>query len=218
MVSPMDPSTLGGPPPESFTDTKIHFEAARGGEESAYQELLSRFRPGLETLLAMEINRTIGVALRNKMAAHGDDLLQETIVKGFRALHEIEYLGPGSVLAYFAQILRNEIHNFRAYWTADRRNPGRELTAPASSTFADAGPVEPGGGPSTVFRISEERQRVADALAKLADQHRELLVMRFFAGASWAEIASQLEIVSPDAARMECKKKALPAFALALSR
>lgn len=213
----MDSSSLGSPAPEAFDDTNVYLQSARQGEETAYQELLKRFRPGLEMILALELNRTVGTALHNKLAAHAEDLLQETVIKGFEALDDIEYRGPGSVLAYFSQILRNEIHNFRAYWSADRRNPAREKRD-GSRTRVDAGPVEHRRGPSTTFRISEERQRVADALAKLPENHREMLVLRFFGGASWSEVAAKLQIVSADAARMECKNHALPAFALSLSR
>ena len=59
--------------------------------------------------------------------------------------------------------------------------------------------------------------QIGAALDSLGPVHREMLFLKFYAGASWTEIADHLGLASPDAARQDCKRKALPALAIALS-
>ena len=50
------------------------------------------------------------------------------------------------------------------------------------------------------------------------DRNRDILYMRFFAAASWQEVADEIGAKSSDAVRVECVKKALPALAVELLR
>jgi DNA-directed RNA polymerase specialized sigma24 family protein len=43
---------------------------------------------------------------------------------------------------------------------------------------------------------------VQAALAQLSERHRELILLRDYAGSSWEAIADELGLPSPDAARM----------------
>ena len=72
-------------------------------------------------------------------------------------------------------------------------------------------------GPATKLGISEQRRKVARALAELDQRHHQILFLRFFGGAAWKEIAEQIDAPSADAVRMECAGKALPALAAALT-
>ncbi|MFQ5505904.1 MAG: RNA polymerase sigma factor [Planctomycetota bacterium] len=211
-------TTLGAPAASAFTDTETALAAARQGDEAGFERLWQRFVPGLEVTLAGKLSTLPEPRLRSRMLANLPDLLQEVLLKASTNLESFEYRGPGSLLAWLQEIARNELRNRLEFWRAERRDVRREQEAAFSNeTFPRApAPPAPGPGPRTAAGVGEQRLRVGAALEALDHANRRLLFFRYFARASWQEIAESLGFPTADAARMECTRNALPALALAL--
>lgn len=108
-----------------------------------------------------------------------EDLTQETLVEAWRSLRRFD--GRGRFLTWLYGILRHRFLKARRKWRrgiqADEETverPSREAEPPAAAAQA------------------EEARLVQAALAALPDEHRAVLELRFFAGASLDEIATLL--------------------------
>jgi len=210
---------LRAPDPIDFTDTAQVLEAARSGDAPSFERLWQRFLPGLCAILAGKLHGLTDARLRNRLRADLPDMLQDIWLNASAALAGFEYRGSGSMLAWLRKIAINEFTNRLKFWQADRRDARREReVAFSNETFPGApAPAARVPGPRTSAELDEQRLQVGAALESLDPVHRELVCLKFYAGASWSEIAECLGLPGPDAARMECKRKVLPALAIALS-
>ena len=66
--------------------------------------------------------------------------------------------------------------------------------------------------------LSETRRRIAGVLGDLSDRHHQIVLLRFFAGADWDEIAGQVGAPSAATVKKECLLRILPRVAAALGR
>ena len=140
----------------------------------------------------------------------------------FGKLHEFEYRGPGSVLAWMSKIAERAVGDWVDYWRAGKRHPRIEI--PASSrgetgtTNHFARVAATANGQATDLTFREQRQRLAAVLATLPEREHLIVFWRFFGGAPWDEIANELAAPSADAVRKECYLKVFPLLAAALAR
>src|SRR5262249_5649797 len=166
-----------------------------------------------------KIRARLAPELRSRLDAEFDDLLQEVARTVLVAIGRFEYRGPGSLFAWMRRVAERVVGERIDYWRAARRNPGRErLTgAPGGGGRGDGqpGPAVParGAGPATDAATGEERRRIRRAMVRLSERHHDIILLRFFAGADWDEVARHVGSPSADAARMECLGKSVPALA-----
>ena len=149
------------------------------GDAAAYRELVER----LEKPLINFILRFVG----ERHAA--EDLFQETFVRVVRTLGEFRL--EASLTTWIYTIARN----LSLDWLkAKRRHRETPLDRPATDeggrviSFKEvlaSGIAEPGARAEG----SEDERRVVAALSTLSEAKREALVMRVYAGLSYAEIA-----------------------------
>jgi RNA polymerase sigma-70 factor (ECF subfamily) len=110
----------------------------------------------------------------------GDDVAQECFVELWQRRET--YVGQGRFKAYLFHVAANRCKN-------QRRTAGRERTLAdggEASERAAAGPI------SDRFLVSERRERLQAALAKLPEAQREAVLLRYSAELDYAEIASLL--------------------------
>lgn len=105
---------------------------------------------------------------------HGEDLAQEALVKTYRAWRRLH--PDGDPDAYTRRVM---VH---AAWRAGRRRWHREIPAGELPERPAADPFEP----------RDTARLVLDALRSLPAQQRVVLVLRYWAGLSEAEIAAML--------------------------
>lgn len=152
------------------------------GHTDAYRVLLERHY------------RTLYAAALAYSPLESDDLLQETCVKAFESLHTLK--NPASFLPWAVSILR------RTALDAKRKESRRRNLLQHAPTMSE----------DTVPRPEEEEIRafVREELAGLDEQHRVVLLLRYYAGKPVAEIAGLLEI-RPNAAakRLQRAREAL---------
>jgi RNA polymerase sigma-70 factor (ECF subfamily) len=139
--------------------------AYRGGDARALRELFRRHAPRLTRLMAMHVG------------SHGDaqDVVQATFLNLHRArfdFREGSRLRPW--LYTIAYNLMRDHHRYRARRPEDTTEPARQHAHPGDSPSPDA-----------VLQDEPVRR----ALAQLPEAQREVILLHWFEGLSFAEIA-----------------------------
>jgi RNA polymerase sigma factor (sigma-70 family) len=215
-----DPETtlLGAPAPREFTRTKADLDRLRRGDARAFDDIWRRYAPALEMVIETRIRPRLEPELQARIVA--DDILQVAARKVQEKLPGFEYRGPGSVLAWMTAIVQHVVTDMVDYWRASVRDPRRERALEPRDGDTDSRHVvvpDTGTGPATRASRSEQRRAVAAAVNQLSERHQTIVILRFFAGATWEDIAGDLgEQVGGDAIRMEFSTKVLPLLATLL--
>jgi RNA polymerase sigma-70 factor, ECF subfamily len=151
-------------------DQRDLINRARAGEASAFQRLAQRHAAHL---------------WRSALVLGGDghwaeDLVQETLIEAWRCLPRFD--GRCQLSTWLYGILR---HRF-----LKGRRRARNVTASAPDALVrmpSAGPM-----PDCAAEASEDALRIRHAVASLPEEHRLVVELRFFAGATLDEIAATL--------------------------
>jgi RNA polymerase sigma-70 factor, ECF subfamily len=167
------------------------FRRARQGDGAALGRLLERYR-GYLTLLA-------GVQIGRRLQGKVDpaDLVQETFLEAHRNLP----LFRGAVEAEFAcwlrQILAGRLANVVRRFLGTRARDVRleqdlAQQLDASSQALSQALAASQSSPSQQAARSEQSLRLADALAGLPANYREVIVLRHLEGLPFAEVARRM--------------------------
>ncbi len=219
MPEPAESLSFFGPPPpgDSSARTRSDLDAYLRGDTEAFGRIWTRFLPGLEVLVRGRVRSSLDPALRVRLDDEIEDLLQEVAGEASQCVRRFEYRGAGSLMGWLRDIVQKRLLDRIEYWRAGRRSPrmerrkfadSRGATSNHAPTTDDLRDVSP--GPFTQLAKSEDRQRVANALATLTERDHTIVWMKFFAGADWNEIAASIGAPSSDAVRMEFNLKILP--------
>ena len=151
-------------------------------------ELVERARTGDVDAFTVLVERHRHPALRLAYGIAGDeaeDAVQDAFVKAYRKLDTFrpELGRPGSAFRpWLFTIIANEARNRRRSMS---RRSSMELRVRAQ-------PQPVGTASDTIAVEHEERRRLVAAVNELADHHREVVALRFFAGLSESETAEVL--------------------------
>jgi RNA polymerase sigma-70 factor (ECF subfamily) len=170
--------------------------AARAGSSDALGQLLETCR----RYLLLAANRQLDPQLQAKGGP--SDLVQQTFMEAQRDFAHFHGTTEAELLAWLSQLLQNNVANFaRGFRGTHKRDIRREVALPGSdSTTAPSGPVADTPSPSARAMEQEQAQALASALARLPDDYRQVLMLRFQEQRSFEEIGQLLQR-SPDAAR-----------------
>jgi RNA polymerase sigma-70 factor (ECF subfamily) len=175
-------------------DLEALLSAARQGQEEALGQLLQGYR---HYLLRIAEDDLPG-ALRSKLG--GSDVVQETLVQALASFGQFRGQSLEELQGWLRGILRNVMsHSLRGLGAA-RRRADREVSLQAFADPAGAVPA-PGPTPSNELMREERETAVRQALARLPEAYRQVLVWREWEDLPFAEIARRLDR-SADAARM----------------
>jgi RNA polymerase sigma-70 factor, ECF subfamily len=174
-------------------------DEARRNEPGALDRLLESYR----NYLRLVARTGIGPSLRGK--ADPSDLVQETMLKAHRHFAQFQGGNEAELVAWLRQILaRNLADLAKRYRTSSRRLTQEEsLDDVLASATRSLRTIASGNGP-TPSQSAQRRELgvvLADALAELTADDREVLVLRTLEGHDWAEVARALDR-SADAARL----------------
>ena len=174
-------------------------QLAQGGDLVAREQLFARYS---ERVLAIARVR-LGAKLRG--ALESADILQEALAEAVRGLERFEMRDESGLIRWLAKLVEHRITAKASYLRAakragtvvsleqDRRDGNKTRTLEIHATDPS---------PSTELTRREENNAVQQALAELSERHRELILLRDYAGSSWEEIAREIEAPSAAAARM----------------
>lgn len=162
---------------------------AQAGDGRALEVLLTRYRPRLHRWAHRRLpNWARGLA-------DTDDLIQDTLVKAIRNLHDFVAIGESGFQNYLrsavANAIRDEIRKARNRPSFDALDPSIPTDAPS--------PLE-----RAVGRLRLERYEIA--LLRLSPEERDAVVARLEFGFTHVELAAALGKRTPDAARKLCQK------------
>jgi RNA polymerase sigma-70 factor (ECF subfamily) len=122
--------------------------------------------------------------------ADTSDLVQETLIQTFKRIEHFEARGEGGLQAYLRQALMNRVRDYA-------RQAGRRPV----TTGLDTGMDPPARSPVEQAVGQRVLDRYEDALSRLRDTDRELVVARVELGLDVDEIAAAFGKPTPAAAR-----------------
>ncbi|MGE4004163.1 MAG: sigma-70 family RNA polymerase sigma factor [Planctomycetaceae bacterium] len=167
------------------------------GETTALVDLFEFYRPRLRDMVCLRIGRQLAARL------DPSDVLQEAYVDACRRVGG--YVQDPKVSAYIWLwgLTRERLMKLqREHLGTQRRTALRELQLPDRSSLLLARRfLTDALSPSRQYRKQELCQQVQRAIDHLADEDRDIILMRHFEGMSNAQVAEALEL-SVSGARM----------------
>jgi len=166
--------------------------AARRGSSDAFDALFARYGGRLLALIRLRTGR----ALRARVDS--GDVLQATLLKSFQHFASFEGQDGPSLVAWLATIAGNEVRDQADFHGRARRRMAADVPLDGPDAAGAAAAVR---SPLSVAIAAQEAERVADALAALEADHRQVIILRRFEERSFKEIAAIMGR-SDDACRM----------------
>jgi RNA polymerase sigma-70 factor, ECF subfamily len=174
------------------TETQGLLERARGGDQSAFEELFERHRRRLQKAIAMRIDRRLSARI------DASDVIQETHLEAFRRMPN--YLAHGEMPFYLwlHWIAREKVLALhRRHLGAEKRAVTYEaplLPVDSSATFVSGIIAGREPSPSQAFAKTELAEHLRLALAQLDNDDRDLILWRHFEQLSARDTAQLLQI------------------------
>ncbi len=153
---------------------------ARGGDRAALDRLFALCRNYVAVLAQARLESW----LQGK--ADASDLVQQTLLEAYRGFPQFQGGTSGEWLAWLRRILDHNAADYvRHYYGTDKRDVAREVPLAGSL---------PGGGdtPSQELLRKERELLVADALARLPDDYRTVLILRNLQRLPFDEVARRM--------------------------
>jgi len=148
-----------------------------------------------ESWLALLARLELGSQFRQRFSH--SDIVQQTMMEAFRDFPQFEGSTEAELLAWLRKILAHVIAHQIRHEKADKRDIARDVSIEASleasslrmdSFLADSGP-----SPSRVAMTRENSVILADVLARLPEDYREVIILRNIEGLPHEEIAKRME-------------------------
>jgi RNA polymerase sigma-70 factor (ECF subfamily) len=177
--------------------------AVRRGDADRLGDLLQLYRNYLTILATTQLD----ARLRRRVSP--SDLVQETMLGAHRDFEQFRGASERELLAWLRQILVHSLHHaYEMHIRAVRRDVRREVFLDEARASMDQSSVHLGqalaaGGPSPSAALHAEERAVAIAneLAKLRPDYRDVIVLRNLQGLSFQEVAERMN-KRPGAVRM----------------
>jgi RNA polymerase sigma-70 factor (ECF subfamily) len=177
-------------------ETQRLLEQAASGDQTAFGQLLERHRPSLLKFVELRLNRSL------RARVDPSDVIQEAQTEAAQRFADYLRRQPMPFHLWMRKTTYERLLILhRRHLMAARRDVNREVRLPERSSLALARQLFASGStPSRQIAAREMASQVRQAIARLPDTDREILLMRTFEGASYEEIAYLLDIQS-DAAK-----------------
>jgi RNA polymerase sigma-70 factor (ECF subfamily) len=178
------------------TETRGLLDQIAQGDRQALERLLERYRPGLHDFVAARLDPKLRARL------DPSDVVQDAQLEVVRRMDDFLRRRPMPFHLWVRKTAYERLLNLRRdHRKRARRSVDREVALPDRSSLLLAQPLLAGGpSPSQQLAAREFADRVAQAVAELAEADREILLMRHAEELPYEEIACLLEI-EPAAAR-----------------
>jgi RNA polymerase sigma-70 factor (ECF subfamily) len=166
-------------------------DAVRHGDVTGPGQILLRYEPWLKLLARLEVD----TRFQGKFS--GSDIVQQTLLEACRDLPQFRGGSEGELLAWLRQILAHVLaHEIRRYRGTQQRDIDLEVSLEDSlrqsslrlgQALADS---EPSPSEQAVHR--EQELRLADVLARLPADYREVIILRNLEGLSHEDVARRM--------------------------
>jgi RNA polymerase sigma-70 factor (ECF subfamily) len=174
----------------SGTDPSRLIERARREEPGALDRLLDSYRNYLRLLARTGLD----VSLQGK--ADPSDLVQDALLKAALRFGQFRGTSDAELAGWLRQILARGLADFVRRYRAGSRRAGREQSLEQllnrSSQAMERVLATDGSSPSSSAQRRDLGVVLSDALAKLSEDHREVIVLHHLAGLGWDEVARRM--------------------------
>lgn len=172
-------------------DAEQLLQDARGGDTATLGQLLELYRRYLALLARVQI----GQRLQQKVDA--SDLVQETFLKAHRQFPQFRGTTEAQFVQWLRKILAASLADLlRRYLGAQGRDVRLEREIEGafdqSSVLLDRGLVAGQSSPSQQAASREQAVLLADALAQLPPDYRDVLVLRHLEGLTFPEVSRRM--------------------------
>ena len=154
----------------------------KGGDQQAFSELVRRYQDRVFTLCLRWLS--------DRQAA--EDMAQEVFLALYRSLPD--FRGDAKLSTWIFRVTVNHCKNRRLY----RHRRAHDRHEPLEGNNADDGPArqfaDEGPGTDHALHRSEAEQVLSEALSKLDDNHRSILVLRDIEDLPYEEISEILSL------------------------
>jgi len=165
-------------------------ELAAQGDADALQRLIVYYHAALQA----SVQAAMDADLRRRVDP--EDMLQEAYVAAFKSAAGCSFTGPGGFYKWLEAIALNEVKNTRRDLKREKRDIGREIhdrpTAATSYPDLVGHLASAESTPSRRVAKAEATAAVISCLARLTDDQRNVVKMRFLEGMAVADIAASL--------------------------
>lgn len=171
------------------TETRQLLERVRSGDTESLNRVFARYRDRLLQIVALQIDPK----LRARVDA--SDVVQEAQIEATRRLPKFLAQPPMPFRLWLRKLTHERLLDTRRRHTAARRTVHKEMRLPDQTSLAIARQLrDSGSSPSRVLDRRELAQRVQFAIDELPTADRRILLMRYFEGLSYEEIACVLDV------------------------
>jgi RNA polymerase sigma-70 factor (ECF subfamily) len=157
-----------------FSVTHELWRRAKSGDQAAFDDLFSIHT---ERLLVF-ISARLGGRLRTRIEPQ--DVLQDAYAAAWQSFSKFDYSDDGAFLRWMCRIIDHRLRDANDYFTAAKRQV-QELPQSAPT------------GPVTALARAENRERLQAAIEQLSDEHREVILLRYFQGLSTEEAGERMQ-------------------------
>jgi RNA polymerase sigma-70 factor (ECF subfamily) len=166
-------------------------EQARGGDAAALGALLARCAGYLGLLARLQIGRR----LQGKVDAA--DVVQEVFLEAHRHFHQFRGTTEAELLGWLRSILASLLANLVRRYFGTRGRDARlerelEVELDESSRLLDPGLIDPGSSPSQLAARREQVVLLADALQRLPEDYRQVILLRHVEELPFADVAQRM--------------------------
>lgn len=171
------------------------FASARAGSSSCLGRLLTLYSNYLKLLIAAQLDD------RLRVRVSPSDIVQETFFEAHRDFHQFRGQSTGEFVAWLRKILVNNLlHVVEQHLMAEKRDVRREISLEQigkrleqSTARLDSLLAQPGDSPSSHAQRNEQEIMLADALAELPGDYREVILLRHIEGLPFEDVARRMD-------------------------
>jgi RNA polymerase sigma-70 factor (ECF subfamily) len=181
---------------QASADVGALLAAARAGDRAARDRLFADCRD----YLCLAARARVESWLRAK--ADASDLVQQTLLEAHRGFGQFHGETEAEFLAWLRRILdHNAADLVRRYHAAGKRQVGREVPLAGGGSTSGGGlePAATDDSPSATVAKREGELALAAALAELAPDHREVIMLRNLQRLPFDEVAGRMNRSRPAA-------------------
>src|SRR5262249_1145550 len=171
-------------------ETQRLLEQIHAGDRQAFERLFAQYPAALRQFVAVRLDG------RLRARVDPSDVVQETQMEAFCRLDDFLARRPMPFHLWLRKTAYERVLKVcRAHLATARRAVQREVALPDGSSLQLARQLLAGGDtPSQQFDRPQLARRIRQAVGRLPDAEREVLVMRHFEGLSNLEVAQLLEV------------------------
>jgi RNA polymerase sigma-70 factor (subfamily 1) len=174
---------------------------AQEGDRSALNRLFERYYERVRRIVRLRLGKHL------RTTCDSGDLLQETFIAAVKSFEEFEVRDEASLINWLSKIAEHRVRAAADRMNAQMRDPRREVAMEQVRAAISSGEIrlEPPASlplPIDALADEEEMQRIEACLGDLKEEYREVILLRYYAGASWETAAALMGRPSAAACRM----------------